>query len=130
MRGVDGSILKLQNTHGFRNYVKTKAVGLKLTGWIKRVPRCDVEIVVSGDESNLKEFDAFVESCVATSICATADVEMSHKTIVGNDFVVLRSDRRYCKTGKYSNGEIDIVSVSVQSADRAVFSGSTHSSGK
>ena len=55
LRGVDGSIIKLQNTHGFRNYVKTKAVGLKLTGWIKRVPRCDVEIVVSRDERDRGE---------------------------------------------------------------------------
>jgi acylphosphatase len=126
--GVNGSILELRDTRGFRNFVKTEADKLKLSGWVKKVPRCDVEIVVCGDEASLERFNDFIVSCENISICSVATMKNSDKLIVGKEFVVLKSDRRNCKTGQYSDKELDIVSVSVASADREIFGGSTHSS--
>jgi acylphosphatase len=110
----------LRDTLGFRNFIKTEADKLKLSGWVKKVPSSNVEIVVCGDEASLDRFNEFIISCANLSICSAGTMINSDKLVVGKEFVVLKSDRGNCKTGQYSNEGLDTVSISVASADREV----------
>ena len=53
----------LQQSQGFRRFVRGRAIGEGLTGYIKRTCRSDVELAVEGISSKIEEFKLWLHNC-------------------------------------------------------------------
>jgi hypothetical protein len=129
LRSIDGSLSSLSGEPGFRNFVARSLREIGVSGYIRRKPITDADLIVKGTPEQLSRVEDFLGTIMQQGMIQlyfiVNDTPMYEP---GRQFVVMPSDRPRVMTGNYSNPEWDIVSVSNRSETPVLKSPNPHHS--
>ena len=74
---------------GFRQFVKSNAKKLALTGWVKNLPDGRVEALVEGDKQTIEKLIKLIEKGTFFAEVKSVVVEWHGKKEEYNDFIIL-----------------------------------------
>jgi len=113
LTGIDGSILRLRDARGFREFIKSKADELHLTGTIQRTRGTDAILVFEGSVVNTNQFIAFIKQCRSQGMIGSfnrPNLPVNIEDSWFGDFAILRSRSKQAVRGRYSSQEYEKLS--------------------
>jgi acylphosphatase len=131
LRSINGSLSSLSGEPGFRNFVARSLREIGVSGYIRRNPGTDADLIVKGTPEQLSRVRDFLKKIKQQGMIQKCYVMNGTPMYEPEDeFEVMPSDRDRPRvvTGDYSNPEWDIVSVSTRSETPVLKSPNPHHS--
>lgn len=106
LHDINGSLLSLQGSGGFRKLFKFEADKLNLRGSIRRVPRRRATVTVIGDDNQQEKFGKLLRLLQTLGMIYSYEVkkqESSNLQYVPEPFMIYKSQSKHAKRGDYSD---------------------------
>jgi acylphosphatase len=82
LESIDGSLLTLQNTGGFRKFIKQEADRLLIKGSIQRIPTRHAIVEAIGDDDQHNQFGAILNQSVNLGLISAFKVQKQESALL------------------------------------------------